>query len=122
MEAIVSAGKATINAIANMTTEQIALLSLVVSLILYLLGKRYDIKLKKYDAKKQNYENFMALFFDIFKHVKNDQDITKNQELQSKFFQAGSSLAIYGSKKMYKLYVLSRSLEGNPLLEKKQIL
>jgi hypothetical protein len=81
------------------------------------MGKRFDIKIKKYDAKKEHYAKFLKLFFEIIQSVKNSEPLAESKEAQAKFFDAGSSLAIFGSRKMYKLYVLSRNLDGNPLLK-----
>ena len=48
-----------INLIKVLTGEQIALLSVAVSFVLYLLSKRSEIKLKKYEAKKEEYSKFL---------------------------------------------------------------
>lgn len=41
-----------------------------------------------------------------------------DEKLKQDFFDAGASLAIYGSRRLYRLYVFSRNIDNNALVSK----
>jgi len=118
----------TINLIKKLTGEQIALLSVAVSFILYLLSKRSEIKLKKYEAKKEEYAKFLTWIIKFFAEVKDmnlDEKDSKprkgkpNQksptdkafeEFQKNFYEASSSFAVYASKELYDEFLFFRRI------------
>ncbi|MBR5302788.1 MAG: hypothetical protein IKU38_08140 [Clostridia bacterium] len=100
--------------ISTLTADQITLISVLVTLLLFVFGKLSETKYKQLDARRNEYRKFILLLRDTF---------TKNlnpDEMKSKidFFETGSSLLIYGSKKVYKKYILFREFTSNPLIQK----
>ena len=51
--------------VTNLTGEQIALISIFISLVIYLLGKRSELNLKKHDLKKEEYKKLIEFLEDI---------------------------------------------------------
>ena len=100
----------------SLRTEDIALFSIVVSILIYSLGKRNEILLKKHESKRENYIKFLELHIDIFRNIKEKKEF-KNNQLNKKFFQVGSSLLTYGSKKLYKQYIFYREITTNPIID-----
>lgn len=101
--------------IKGLKTEQIALLSIVVSLLIYTLGKHNELRMKKHEAKKEQYIKLMKFIEKVFEETKNG--VKESEISQSDFFDMGASLLLYGSRKVYKQYIFFRGLSGNPLVE-----
>lgn len=117
-----------INLIKILTGEQIALLSVAVSFVLYLLSKRSEIKLKKYEAKKEEYAKFLTWIIKFFTEVKdmnldnkdpkprkgktNQKSPTDKalEEFEKNFYEAGSSFAVYASKELYDEFLFFRKI------------
>lgn len=106
-----------LNTISSMTTEQIALFSIFISLLIFSLGKRYELKLKRHELKKEQYLKFLKLIEEIFsktKELKSKQTKANSNDIQTAFFDLGSSLMLFGSKKLYRQYVFYREFNTNP--------
>lgn len=80
----------------NITSEQIALISVIVTILLYLLGKHNELKFKKHELKKEKYMQFLDLLKDAY--LKGGEIFSK-EAYKTKFFDFGSTVFIYGSKK-----------------------
>ncbi|MCD7837248.1 MAG: hypothetical protein LUG83_11540 [Lachnospiraceae bacterium] len=80
-------------------TENAALLSVAVTLLLFFLSKEKENELKIYETKKSKYLKLIGLFEKLFSGVKDKKDIAKSMS-QKEFYNVGSSLAIFGSKKI----------------------
>lgn len=100
----------------ELKSEQIALISIAVSLIIYLLGKHNELKFKKHELKKDKYIQFIDLLKDAY--LKGG-DITVDEEYKTKFFDFGSTLFIYGSKKIYKKYCFFREFSSEFIQKQK---
>lgn len=91
----------------GLTPENIALLSVIITLLLYVLGKRSELKLKKHELRKDEYIQFINMLKDIYLN----QDFKLSGENKEKFFDLGAALFVYGSKKMYKKYCFFRNFQ-----------
>ena len=100
----------------NLSSEQIALISVIVTLLIYLLGKHNELKFKKHELKKDKYMQFVDLLKDTY--LKGG-DITLDDEYKEKFFDFGSTLFIYGSKKIYKKYCFFREFSSDFIQKQK---
>lgn len=94
-----------INIFKGLTSEQIALISIFVTVLIYLLGKYNELKFKKHELKKEKYMEFINLLKETY--IKGGE-LLLDEEMKSKFFDFGSTIFIYGSKKMYKKYCTFR--------------
>lgn len=94
----------------NMSSEQVALLSVLVTVLLYLLGKNSELKFKKHELKQEKYMQFIDLLKDMYNSKGQSffDDAFKN-----KVFSFGSTVFIYGSKKMYKKYCFFREFSSD---------
>ena len=100
----------------DITSAQVALLSVAVTLFLFFLGKKKENELKSYEIRKENYTYLLNLFKELFVNAdgsKASLSFTKEQ-----FYDVGSSLAIYGSKKLYNKYRLYREIVINENIQK----
>ena len=97
--------KAIVDVFGKLTSEQIALISVLVTILLYILGKYNELKFKKHELKKEKYMKFIDLLKETY--LKGG-DIFADKEYKEKFFDFGSTIFIYGSKKMYKKYCFFR--------------
>lgn len=102
----------------QLTTEQIALFSIFVSILIFSMGKRYELRFKKHELKKDQYAKFIKILEEVFMGMKLD-DVDKLdesfEEMKKDFFDMGSSLLLYGSKKLYKQYVFYREFADNSI-------
>lgn len=98
------------DAIMGLTSEQIAFISVIVTILLYLLGKYNELKLKKHELKKEKYMKFIDMLKDTY--LKGG-DILVDEKYKEKFFEFGSTMFIYGSKKMYKKYCFFREFSSD---------
>lgn len=97
--------------ITGLTTDQIAVISLAVTLLLFVLGKHSENKIKIYETRKEEYRKLMEFFQQIFaSRERSSDEIAKDEELKKQMLDMGSSLAIFGSKKLYKTYCFYRWL------------
>ena len=101
--------KSIIQMISNLSSEQIALISVIVTILLYLLGKHNELKFKKHELKKEKYLEFVYMLKEVYL---NGGNIELNDEWKEKFFEFGSTVFIYGSKKMYKKYCFFREFSS----------
>lgn len=95
----------------NITTEQIAIFSLFVTILIFILNRRAELKYKKYEDKKIEYRKLISLLNITYtepEKMKLDKEGKPNKELQKDFFDTGASLMLYASKKLYKEYVFFR--------------
>lgn len=93
----------------QLDTDQIAIISLAVTLLLFVLGKRAENKIKIYETRKEEYQKLIDFFLEIFANAGKDiSKFTKDDKAKKRFIDMGASLAIYGSKKLYKTYCFYR--------------
>ncbi|MEE0212044.1 MAG: hypothetical protein UEP78_08315 [Negativibacillus sp.] len=95
--------------IMGLTADQIAVISLAVTLLLFALGKHSENKIKIYETRKEEYRKLIEFFKQIFASKdRSSEEIVKDEELKKQMLDMGSSLAIFGSKKLYKTYCFYR--------------
>lgn len=101
------------------TSDNIALLSVVITVLIFVLTRRAELRYKKHDDKKVQYLKLISLMEKIWTNVKKDKkgNITLTEEVKHQFFDTGSSLLLYGSKKIYRQYVFFRVFTTNPLIK-----
>ncbi len=100
------------------TEDNIALLSVIITILIYFFTRNAEIKYKKHEDKKTQYAKVIKLLEKTYSLPKNKSgQITLDKESRELFFDTGSSLLLYGSKKMYRLYLLFREFSTNPLIK-----
>ncbi len=101
------------------TADNIALLSVIITVLIFVASRRAEIKYKKYDDKKIQYLKLIELMEKTLIETKKGKDgeIISTQEMKILFFDTGSSLLLYGSKKIYRQYLLFREFTSNPLIK-----
>ena len=97
--------------ISNLSIEHITLFSVLVTLIIFVSGKQSEIKYKQLEARREEYAKFIRL---LQKSIAGG--VKMNQETKKEFFDAGASLLLYGSKRVYKKYLFFREFTSNPLI------
>ena len=101
------------------TADNVALLSVVITILIFVISRHIEIRYKKHDDKKIQYLKLIDLM------QKNLSDNKKNKkgepvlsdEMKRQFFDTGASLLLYGSKKIYRQYLLFREFTTNPLIK-----
>ena len=101
------------------TANNIALLSVIITVIIFVAGRHEEIRYKKHDDKKTQYLKLIKLMEDSFTSTKKNKkgELILSQDIKKQFFDTGSSLLLYGSKKIYRQYLLFREFTSNPLIK-----
>ena len=100
------------------TADNSALLSVIITVLIFVFTRRAEIRYKKHDDKKVQYLKLIKLLENIYAFSKSKkQNLELTDDLQSLFFDTGASLLLYGSKKVYRLYLLFREYTTNPLIK-----
>lgn len=99
-------------------TDQIAIISLLITLLLFVIGKISENRLKVYETRKEEYKKLLTMFQEMFNKVGGDVEKFHTPEYKSKILEAGSSVAIFGSKRLYKTYCFYRRLANDPHVQK----
>ena len=92
----------------GLNANQIAIISLIITLLLFVAGKRAENKIKIYETRKEEYQKLINFFIKIFSAVSNKEEVSQDEKTKKEFLDMGASLAIYGSKKLYKTYCFYR--------------
>ena len=92
----------------GLNTDQIAIISLIITLLLFVAGKRSENKIKIYETRKEEYQKLIDFFMKIFSATSDKSNVPQDKETKKQFLDMGASLAIYGSKKLYKTYCFYR--------------
>lgn len=100
----------------SLTAEYVALISVIVTILLFIIGEFNELKFKKYELKKEKYMQFIDLLKEAYL---SGGDINLNEEWKQKFFDFGATIFIYGSKKMYKKYCIFREISSEFMKKKK---
>ena len=99
------------------TADNIALLSVIITVLIFVFTRRAEIRYKKHDDKKVQYLKLIKLLEIMFASAKSKSgSLELTDELRAQFFDTGASLLLYGSKKIYRLYLLFREYTTNPLI------
>lgn len=93
--------------------DNIALLSVIITVIIFVLSRQSELRYKKHDAKKVEYLKLIELL-----EIARNGEIELSEKMKKKFFDTGASLLLYGSKKVYRQYVMFREFTNNTLIKK----
>lgn len=110
----------TLNKISEfITADNVALLSVIITVLIFVASRHEEIRYKKHDDKKVQYLKLIKLMEETFMGTKKDKkgELILSNNLKKQFFDTGSSLLLYGSKKMYRKYLLFREFTNNPLIK-----
>ncbi len=101
------------------TADNVALLSVIITVLIFIFTRRAEIRYKKHDDKKIQYLKLIELMEKNFSgaHKNKKGELILSDDLRKLFFDTGASLLMYGSKKVYQLYVLFREFTSNPLIK-----
>lgn len=101
------------------TADNVALLSVVVTILIFVVSRSAEIRYKKRDDIKVQYIKLISLMEKMFTsaHRKENGELELTEELKTFFFDTGASLLMYGSKRIYRLYLLFREFTTNPLIK-----
>ena len=101
------------------TSNNIALLSVIITVLLYIFTRHSEIRYKKYEDKKIQYLKLIELMQKTLACSKIDKsgDSILSDEIRKLFFDTGASLLLYGSKKIYRQYLLFREFSTNSLIK-----
>lgn len=94
-----------------MSADQIAIISLIFTLLLFALGKISENKIKIYETRKEEYRKLIDFFQKMFANTGKDfSKLANSPDIKKQFLDIGASLAIFGSKRLYKTYCFYRWL------------
>lgn len=100
--------------ILGLNAEHITLISVLVTLIIFVAGQHSERKFKKHEIRRTEYKKFIALLEQSFTGGIDQTD----PSVRKVFFDTGVSLLLYGSKRVYKKYVFFREYTTNPIAQK----
>lgn len=93
----------------ELETDQIAIISLAVTLLLFVFGKMAENRIKIYETRKEEYKKLMNFFVEVFANAgKNVEELVDDDDIRTKIIEMGVSLAIFGSRRLYKTYCFYR--------------
>lgn len=101
------------------TADNVALLSVIITVLIFVITRRAEIRNKKLEDKKAQYLKVINLLKKHFAEGKKDKkgNFILTDDLISLFFDTGAALLLYGSKKIYRKYLLFREFTTNPLIK-----
>lgn len=103
----------------GLEADQIAIISLAVTLLLFVLGKRAENRIKMYETRKEEYKKLIDFFVKVFANAGKDvEKLAKDQKLKTQILEMGASLAIFGSRKLYRTYCFYRWITLDERLQK----
>ena len=100
----------------HLKSEYIAFFSVIVTIIIYILNRQSELRFKKYESKRPEYLkliSFLCIAFTNQEKLELDENGNLNKEIQQQFFDIGSSLMLYASKKLYKEYIFFRDFSSS---------
>lgn len=80
------------------TSDNIALLSVITTVLIFVASRHIEISYKKPDDKKIQYLKLLSLMEKFMSGVNTDKrgQITLSSDLKQQFFDTGASLLLYG--------------------------
>lgn len=95
-----------------LNADQITLISLLITLLIFVIGKFSENRIKKFEIRKEEYQKLIDCFQEMLfnPNIKDVEKLAKDEKLKKKFISMGVSAAIFGSKKLYSTYVFYRTL------------
>ena len=75
----------------SLNTDQIAIISLLVTLLLFVAGKRSENKIKIYETRKEEYQKLIDFFLEIFSSVnKGNTQVPQDDKTKKRFLDMGA--------------------------------
>ena len=104
------------------TSDNVALLSVIITVLIFIITRHAEMKYKKYDDKKVQYLKLIDLMQKtLYTPEKNERgEMVLSDDTKQMFFDVGASLLLYGSKKIYRQYLLFRNFTTDPLIKQCQ--
>lgn len=104
------------------TSDNIAFLSVIITVLTFAITRHAEIRYKKHDDKKVQYLKLIDLMQKTLSNPPKGEDgeLVVSDETRKLFFDTGASLLLYGSKKIYRRYLLFREFTTNPLIRQCQ--
>lgn len=104
------------------TSDNIAFLSVIITVLTFAITRHAEIRYKKHDDKKVQYLKLIDLMQKTLSNPPKDEngELVVSDETRKLFFDTGASLLLYGSKKIYRRYLLFREFTTNPLIKQCQ--
>ena len=100
--------------------DNVALLSVVITFLIFIITKYQETRYKKLEDKKVQYLKLIELMQKTFE-LPNNKDVNEDEnlpdDLRKLFFDTGSSLLLYGSKRIYRRYIFFREFTSNPIIK-----
>ena len=96
----------------GLSAEQITLISVGMTLIIFMAGQRSETKFKKHEVRRAEYKKFIELLQKSLSGA-----IRPDEKGKREFFDTGVSLLLYGSKRVYKKYIFFREYSTNPIVQ-----
>lgn len=81
----------------TLTIEKVTLISVLVTLLIFILSNQSNIKFKQFDKRRKEYTKFIQMLQQIY-----NNNISVDDKTKKLFFDTGVSLLLYGSKKYIK--------------------
>ena len=104
----------------HLKSEYVALFSVLVTIIIYILNRQSELKFKKYESKRLEYAkliSFLSIAFTNPEKLEIDENGELSKEVQQEFYDVGSSLMLYASKKLYKEYIFFRDFSSSQYIK-----
>ena len=95
----------------HITADYVALFSVLVTIFIYILNRSAELKFKKYEHQKPEYQkliDFLSIAYTQDEKLQVNSDGKLSQEMQQKFYDMGASLMVFASKKLYREYLFLR--------------
>jgi len=103
------------------TADNVALFSVIVTILIFIINRRSELKYKKHEDSKQQYMKLIQLLSITYTEPQKlslNNDGKVDSTIQKQFFDTGASLMLYASKKLYKQYVFFRDFTNCPQIKK----
>ena len=104
------------------TSANIAFLSVIITVLTFAITRHAEIRYKKHDDKKVQYLKLIDLMQKTLSNPPKNKngELVVSDETRKLFFDTVASLLLYGSKKIYRRYLLFREFTTNPLIKQCQ--
>lgn len=100
------------------TADNVALLSVTITILIFIISRIEETRYKKHEDKKIQYLKLIEFMNMTMRGMKeNNGDSTLTDEYRKMFFDVGSSLLLYGSKRIYRRYIFFREFATNSLVK-----
>ena len=99
--------------ILGLSADQITLISIGVTLVIFVAGQRSETKFKRLEVRRTEYKKFITMLQETY-----SGKLQLDEKTKKAFFDVGVSLLLYGSRRVYKKYIFFREYSRNPIIQK----